>query len=63
MLYSPLDFLLLYMILYLSKKKAKTLTLDQLRKRGWRISNKCLCKVKEEMGDHVSFFCLEVCMS
>ena len=32
----------------------KILTLDQLKKRGWRIPNRCyLCKEAEETSDHI----------
>ena len=39
---------------------AKILTLDQLKKRGWRIPNRCyLCKEEEETSDHILIHCLK----
>ena len=36
----------------------KILTLDQLKKRGWRILNRCyLCKEEEETSDHILIHC------
>ena len=37
---------------------AKIFTLDQLKKRGWRIPNRCyLCKEEEETSDHILIHC------
>ena len=37
---------------------AKILILDQLKKRGWRIPNRCyLCKEEEETSDHILIHC------
>ena len=39
---------------------AKIFTLDQLKKRGWRIPNRCyLCKEEEETSDHILIHCLK----
>ena len=36
------------------------MTLDQLKKRGWRIPNRCyLCKEEEETCDHILIHCLK----
>ena len=38
----------------------KILTLDQLKKRGWRIPNRCyLCKEEKETCDHILIHCLK----
>ena len=37
---------------------AKILTLDQLKKRGWRIPNRCYwCKEEKETSDHILIHC------
>ena len=42
---------------------AKFLTQDRLKKRGWRMPNRCcLSKAKEEMGDLILLHCLKACM-
>ena len=36
----------------------KVLTLDQLKRRGWTLANRCfLCLVKEESIDHILIHC------
>ena len=36
----------------------KVLTLDQLKKRGWTLANRCfLCCVEEESIDHIILHC------
>ena len=42
---------------------AKILTQDRLKKRGWRMPNRCcLSKAKEEMGYLILLHCLKACM-
>ena len=37
---------------------AKILIKDQLRRRGWRMSNRCyMCKAREEAEDHILLHC------
>ena len=37
---------------------SRLLTLDQLKRRGWNIPNRCyLCKTEEETIDHLLLFC------
>ena len=39
------------------------LTIDQLKRRGWNMPNKCyLCKVEEETSDHLILFCKKATM-
>ncbi|RVW55322.1 hypothetical protein CK203_089055 [Vitis vinifera] len=39
---------------------AKILTLDQLKKRGWKMPNRCyMCKEEEEMSIHILLHCLK----
>ena len=34
------------------------LTIDQLKRRGWNMPNRCyLCKMEEETSDHLIIFC------
>ena len=36
----------------------RILTIDQLKRRGWNMPNKCyLCKMEEETSDHLLIFC------
>ena len=36
----------------------KILTIDQLKRRGWNMPNRCyLCKVEQETNDHLILFC------
>ena len=36
----------------------KISTIDQLKRRGWNMLNRCyLCKEKEETSDHLILFC------
>ena len=36
----------------------RILTIDQLKRRGWNMPNKCyLCKMEEETSDHLIIFC------
>ena len=38
-------------------------TIDQLKRRGWNMPNKCyLCKEKEETSDHLNLFCKKATM-
>ena len=40
----------------------RILTLDQLKRRGWRIPNRCyLCKEEEETSDHILIHCSKAC--
>ena len=40
---------------------AKILAWDELRRRGWRMPNRCyVCKAEEEMGDHILLHCPKV---
>ena len=40
---------------------AKILTQDQLRRRGWKMPNRCyMCKAEEETGDHLLLHCSKV---
>ena len=39
---------------------ARILTLDQLKRTGWRIPNKCyMCKEEEETRDHILLHCIK----
>ena len=41
----------------------RILTIDQLKKRGWNMPNRCyLCKEKEETTDHLFLFCKKATM-
>ena len=38
-------------------------TINQLKRRGWNVSNRCyLCKEKEETSDHLILFCQKATM-
>ena len=38
-------------------------TINQLKRRGWNVSNRCyLCKEKEETSDHLILFCKKATM-
>ena len=41
----------------------KILTIDQLKRRGWNMPNRCyLCKMEEETNDHLILFCKKATM-
>ena len=41
----------------------RILTIDQLKKRGWNMPNRCyLCKMEEETSDHLIIFCKKATM-
>ena len=42
---------------------AKILTLNQLRKRGWKLPNRCyMCKEEEETSVHILLHCPKACI-
>ena len=41
----------------------RILTIDQLKRRGWNMPNRCyLCKVEEETSNHLILFCKKATM-
>ena len=55
--YGAFVFLLRWVSL-LGKLWGKVLTLDQLKRRGWNLANRCfLCCAEEEMINHILIHC------
>ena len=49
---------LLELAFLLGRQLGLRLTQDQLRQRGWKMSNRCyVCRAKEETGDHLLLHC------
>ena len=56
--FGALVFLLRWVFVAWEASWGKVLTLDQLKRRGWNLANRCfLCCVEEEMINHILIHC------